>query len=32
VLEVVTLADVVAGDLPPIVSELVAAPGAWDRR
>ena len=29
VLEVVTLADLVSGDLPPIVEELTSAPGAW---
>ena len=32
VLEVVTLADVVDGDLPPIVAELVSSKGAWARR
>jgi Rrf2 family protein len=29
VLEVVTLADLVSGQLPPIVEELTAAPEAW---
>jgi Rrf2 family protein len=29
VLEEVTLADLVAGDLPPIVDELLASPDAW---
>ncbi len=29
VLEVVTLADLVSGQLPPIVGELTAAPEAW---
>jgi len=32
VLENVTLADVVAGTLPPQVSELLDRPGAWVRR
>ena len=32
VLESVTLADVLAGKLPPEVAELVAAPDAWERR
>jgi hypothetical protein len=32
VLEVVTLADVVAGELPAVVAELVSAKGAWARR
>jgi Rrf2 family protein len=32
VLEATTLADVVAGDLPPRVGELTRAPGAWERR
>ena len=32
VLEVITLADIVEGTLPPIVGELIARPGAWDRR
>jgi len=32
VLENVTLADVAAGELPAQVGELVADPGAWDRR
>lgn len=29
VLEVVTLADLVVGELPPIVAELTSQPGAW---
>ncbi|HEV7615201.1 MAG TPA: Rrf2 family transcriptional regulator [Solirubrobacterales bacterium] len=29
VLEVVTLADLVSGELPPIVAELTASPDAW---
>jgi len=29
VLEAVTLADVAGGELPPVVRELVADPGAW---
>jgi Rrf2 family protein len=29
VLEGVTLADLVSGDLPPIIAELTAAPEAW---
>jgi Rrf2 family protein len=29
VLEVVTLADLVKGELPPIVEELTSQPGAW---
>jgi Rrf2 family protein len=32
VLESVTLADILAGDLPPKVAELLAAPDAWERR
>lgn len=32
VLETTTVADVASGQLPPIVGELIAAPGAWDRR
>jgi|SRR5579871_869874 len=32
VLETVTLADVVAGTLPPVVQELLDRPGAWERR
>ncbi len=32
VLEEVTLADLVSGDLPGIVGELSAAPGAWAAR
>ena len=32
VLEVVTLADIVSGDLPPVVAELVASKDAWSRR
>lgn len=32
VLERVTLADVVSGDLPPATRELLAQPGAWERR
>jgi DNA-binding IscR family transcriptional regulator len=32
VLENVTLADVAAGDTPPHIAELIADPGAWDRR
>ena len=32
VLESVTLADVVAGTLPQAAQELLAAPGAWERR
>lgn len=32
VLEEVTLADLVSGELPPIVGELAAAPGAWAAR
>lgn len=32
VLESVSLADVVAGDLPAPVVELLSAPGAWERR
>ncbi len=32
VLESVTLADILAGDLPPPVARLVAAPEAWERR
>ncbi len=32
VLEVVTLADVAADDLPAVVDELTAQPDAWERR
>ena len=32
VVEHVTLADVASGNLPPAVTELLAAPGAWQRR
>lgn len=32
VLESVTLADILAGDLPPPVAELLATPDAWERR
>jgi Rrf2 family protein len=32
VLETVTLADIVAGDLPPHVQALLQRPGAWERR
>jgi Rrf2 family protein len=32
VLEEVTLADVVADDLPPVVDEMVRTRGAWSRR
>jgi hypothetical protein len=32
VLEHVTLADVVRGDLPPEARDLLAQPGAWERR
>jgi Rrf2 family protein len=32
VLEEVTLADIVAGDLPDVVGEMVASKGAWSRR
>ncbi|MDQ8045517.1 MAG: Rrf2 family transcriptional regulator [Solirubrobacteraceae bacterium] len=32
VLEVTTVADVAADKLPAVVGELIAAPGAWDRR
>jgi Rrf2 family protein len=32
VLEGVSLADVVAGEMPPQIAELTADPGAWDRR
>lgn len=32
VLEDVTLADLVSGDLPPHVRALLAQPGAWERR
>jgi Rrf2 family protein len=32
VLEEVTLADLVSGEMPPIVVELAAAPGAWVAR
>jgi Rrf2 family protein len=32
VLEVVTVADIAADRLPPVVEELLADPGAWSRR
>lgn len=32
VVENVTLADLVAGELPPSVQQLAARPGAWERR
>ena len=32
VLETVTLADIVAGELPPVVRDLLDRPGAWERR
>ena len=32
VLEVVTVADIAGNDLPPVVGELLADPGAWSRR
>jgi Rrf2 family protein len=32
VLESITLADVLSGDLPPPVTELLLAPDAWERR
>ena len=32
VLEGVSLADVVAGDMPDYIAELTTDPGAWDRR
>lgn len=32
VLEITTVADVATGALPSVVGELIAAPGAWDRR
>jgi hypothetical protein len=32
VLEVVSLADIVAGTLPPTVAALLEQPGAWERR
>ena len=32
VLEAVTLADIVAGDLPDVVAEMTATRGAWSRR
>ena len=32
VLESVTLADILAGELPESVTELLAAPDAWERR
>lgn len=32
VLEVVTVGDIAAGDLPDVVGELLAEPGAWSRR
>lgn len=32
VLENVTLADIVSGELPPAVQDLLARPGAWERR
>jgi len=32
VLEVVTVAEIASNDLPPVVGELLADPGAWSRR
>ncbi|MDO9356370.1 MAG: Rrf2 family transcriptional regulator, partial [Solirubrobacteraceae bacterium] len=32
VLEVTTVADLATGELPDVISQLIAAPGAWDRR
>ncbi len=32
VLETVTLADIVAGTMPPAVQQLLDRPGAWERR
>ena len=32
VLEMVTMADIVSGDHPPVVRELLERPGAWERR
>ena len=32
VVEHVTLADVASGNLPPAVTDLLSAPGAWQRR
>ncbi|HZN14449.1 MAG TPA: RrF2 family transcriptional regulator [Acidimicrobiales bacterium] len=32
VLDEVTLADIVSGDLPPVVAEMTSAKGAWSRR
>ena len=32
VLEAVTLADLVSGDLPPVIAELTADAEAWSRR
>jgi Rrf2 family protein len=32
VLEVTTVADLATGELPEVISQLIAAPGAWDRR
>lgn len=32
VLEVVSIAHLIAGQLPPIVAEMIAQPGAWNRR
>ncbi len=32
VLEVTSLGDLASGDLPEIVGQLIAAPGAWNRR
>lgn len=32
VLEAVSVGDLVAGELPTVVSELIAQPGAWSRR
>lgn len=32
VLEVVSIADIVDSDLPSIVNEMIAQPGAWNRR
>lgn len=32
VLETTTVANLAQGELPPVISELIAEPGAWDRR
>ena len=32
VLEVVTVGDIASGDLPDVVGQLLAEPGAWSRR